>query len=84
MELRTTGQDQPVNQPMLIADELPAVPERRSETAILAQGGNGDCGCGGSAAGSDPIQYVYALGKVSWRFRSAAIEKEFAQVTGQN
>jgi hypothetical protein len=38
--------------------------------------------CAGGA-GSMPMSYVYALGRVEPRFRSLALEKEFAQATGR-
>jgi hypothetical protein len=40
--------------------------------------------CGGAAAnGTETASFVFALGRVEPRFRSLAIEKEFAQATGR-
>ena len=43
------------------------------------------CGCGEGvkAKGTSVPQYVYALGKIEPRFRSMAMEREFAQATGR-
>jgi len=43
------------------------------------------CGCGedAKAKGTNAPQYVYALGKIDPRFRSMAVEREFAQATGR-
>jgi len=57
--------------------------DKMNQPAIIpAQAGNGECSCGG-AANSTPPAYVYAIGRVGWRFRSPSIEKEFAQATGR-
>ena len=39
--------------------------------------------CGG-AAGSTPVSFVYALGRIEARFPTLASEKEFAQVAGRS
>jgi len=37
----------------------------------------------GSGNGKDEFTYIYAIGKIQPRFRTLAVEKEFAQVTGR-
>jgi PatG Domain len=57
-------------------------PKSRTGTMLIPQTGNGECSCGGMA-GSTPLSYVYAIGKVEPRFPSPSVEKEFAQATGR-
>jgi hypothetical protein len=38
--------------------------------------------CAGAAESHAPPSYVYAVGKIEWRFPNKSVEKEFAQVTG--
>lgn len=67
--------------------ELPITPtisqERMLTSKIIPQEG---CSCeGGSPANSESTSYqpIYAIGRVEWRFPSAAVEKEFSQATGR-
>lgn len=60
----------------------PPFPESRTGKILVPQTGNGDCSCGGMA-GSTPLSFIYAIGKVEPRFPSASVEKEFAQATGR-
>ncbi len=52
-------------------------------TSVIPQSGGEGCSCGGSSSNSSPPSYVYALGKVEWRFPKQSVEKEFAQATGR-
>jgi hypothetical protein len=56
--------------------------ENRTGMTLVPQTGNGNCGCGGMA-GETPLSFVYAIGKVGWRFPKLSVEKEFAQATGR-
>lgn len=60
-----------------------SVPERLKEAMLIPQSGNGDCSCGGSPASPTPPSYIYAIGKVGWRFPRPSVEKEFTQATGR-
>lgn len=64
--------EQPVNRAM-----------EANRTVVLAQTGNGECSCGKTQASSTPPSFIYALGRVGWRFPNQALEKEFAQATGR-
>jgi PatG Domain len=77
--------NQPANQLVEINAEpiSKPLPESRTGTKLIPQTGNGDCGCGGSMASATPPAYVYAIGKVGWRFPRPSVEKEFAQATGR-
>jgi PatG Domain len=82
---QTDALEQSANQPVEINAEpiSPPFPESRTGTIVIPQSGNGDCGCGGSPASATPPAYIYAIGKVGWRFPKQAVEKEFAQATGR-
>jgi PatG Domain len=54
-----------------------------NKAVVMAQTGNGECGCSKSQADSTSTNYVYAIGKIKWRFPNQSIEKEFAQATGR-
>jgi PatG Domain len=58
-------------------------PESRTGTMFIPQSGNGDCSCGGGTANTAPPAYIYAVGKIGWRFPRQSVEKEFAQATGR-
>lgn len=47
------------------------------------QSGKEDCRCGGNQADATPPSYVYAIGRVGYRFPRPSVEKEFAQATGR-
>ena len=59
----------------------------RSHATLVPQDGAGHCSCGGGGNPDAPqiAHYppVYAVGRIEWRFPTAAIEKEFAQATGR-
>ena len=60
--------------------------ESQENKASSSQGmAKRSCGCGEGtkAKGTNAPQYVYALGKIDPRFRSMAVEREFAQATGR-
>jgi len=60
--------------------------ESQENKASSSQGmAKRSCGCGedAKAKGTNAPQYVYALGKIDPRFRSMAVEREFAQATGR-
>jgi PatG C-terminal len=57
-------------------------PESPTGRMLIPQTGNGECSCGGMA-GSAPLSYAYAIGKIEPRFPSASVEKELAQATGR-
>jgi hypothetical protein len=56
---------------------------------VTPQTAGGDCACGGSAApapggtGTIPFSFIYAIGRVGFRFPNESVEKEFAQATGR-
>lgn len=59
--------------------------------SVRPQSNGGGCGCAGNTAARDPGEpagpttypHIFAVGRVQTRFPSLAVEKEFAQVTGQ-
>jgi PatG Domain len=50
------------------------VPQSEGETCAT---------CSGRGSMTAPPSYVYALGKIEWRFPKLSVEKEFAQVMGR-
>jgi hypothetical protein len=68
-------------------NDSPAIaPSSKSLTnaSLIPQFGSETCAtCGGESSNAAPPAYVYALGKVGWRFPKQSVEKEFAQVTGR-
>lgn len=68
-----------------VREDVPEMPlsSNNLKAAILPQSGNGECSCGGGMASATPPSYIYAIGKVRWRFPRQSVEKEFAQATGQ-
>ncbi|MEG5038638.1 MULTISPECIES: cyanobactin maturation protease PatG family protein [unclassified Microcoleus] len=60
-----------------------SISDQSATIVVLPQGENGGCSCGGNKQNSEPPSYVYALGKVGYRFSKQSIEKEFAQATGR-
>jgi PatG C-terminal len=73
-------------QPMDMDDSPEIAPSSRSLTnaSLIPQSGSETCAtCGGGSSNAAPPSYVYALGKVEWRFPKQSIEKEFAQATGR-
>lgn len=83
---QTEGMEQSTNQQLGVGvndgSAIALSPDRTRKT-ILPQTGNGECSCKGGAASSVPPSYIYAIGRVGWRFRSPSTEKEFAQATGR-
>lgn len=75
-----------INQSMYVSD-TPAIAsssENFSRSTLIPQSGSETCAtCGGTTASQSPLSYVYALGKVEWRFPRQSVEKEFAQATGR-
>jgi PatG Domain len=73
-------------QPMDMDDSPAIAPSSRSLTnaSLIPQSGSETCAtCGGGSSNAAPPSYVYALGKVEWRFPKQSVEKEFAQATGR-
>jgi hypothetical protein len=60
-------------------------PSSKSFTnSLIPQSGSETCAtCGGGSSSITPPSFVYALGKVEWRFPRQSVEKEFAQVMGR-
>lgn len=76
--MQATDVDHPPSSdaPFAVPSDAPsAVPEGRPLSSEAADGS------GAEAAPTTP-SYVYALGRIQPRFRSLAVEKEFAQATG--
>jgi hypothetical protein len=72
----------------VIASPIPSVIAPSSEnfsrrTLTLQSGGETCTTCGGATAAQSPPAYVYALGRIEWRFPKQSVEKEFAQATGR-
>jgi PatG Domain len=79
----------------VVANDTPAIvsqtplayaPPSKSLTnasLILQSAGETCATCGGGSSNAAPPSYVYALGKVEWRFPKQSVEKEFAQATGR-
>jgi PatG C-terminal len=62
-----------------------ASPARLPQRRVIPQAGE-SCPTCAEAANSNsnaPPAYVFAIGKVDWRFPNQSVEKEFAQVTGR-
>jgi hypothetical protein len=73
-------------QPMDMNDSPAIAPSSRSltNTSLIPQSGSETCAtCGGGSSNAAPPSYVYALGKIEWRFPKQSVEKEFAQATGR-
>jgi hypothetical protein len=73
-------------QPMDMNDSPAITPSSRNFTdaSLIPQSGSETCAtCGGGSSNAAPPSYVYALGKVEWRFPKQSVEKEFAQATGR-
>ena len=75
------AKDNPASLPM---NQAPCQ-ESQENKASSQEVGKRSCGCGEGtkAKGTNAPQYVYALGKIDPRFRSMAVEREFAQATGR-
>jgi PatG Domain len=79
----------------VVANDTPAIvsqtplayaPSSKSLTnaSLIPQSGSETCAtCGGGSSNAAHPSYVYALGKVEWRFPKQSVEKEFAQATGR-
>lgn len=77
-----------VNNPPTIASQTSSVYappiERFTKATLVPQSGAEPCPtCGGASNSHSPPSYVYALGKIEWRFPKQSVEKEFAQATGR-
>ena len=73
-------------QPMDMDDSPAIAPSSRSltNTSLIPQSGSETCAtCGGGSSNAAPPSYVYAMGKIEWRFPKQSVEKEFAQATGR-
>ncbi|NJK51814.1 MAG: hypothetical protein HC936_01645 [Leptolyngbyaceae cyanobacterium SU_3_3] len=58
--------------------------ENFSRNTLIPQSGGETCAtCRGEMAAQSPPAYVYALGKIEWRFPNQSVEKEFTQVTAR-
>jgi PatG Domain len=80
------GTEHLTQQPMDMNDSPAIAPSSRSLTnaSLIPQSGSETCAtCGGGSSNAAPPSYVYALGKVEWRFPKQSVEKEFAQATGR-
>jgi PatG C-terminal len=67
--------------------DTPSIPqsfENFSKNILAPQSGSESCStCGGTTSAQFSPSYVYALGKVEWRFPTQSVEKEFAQAIGR-
>jgi hypothetical protein len=62
----------------------PSTTEHLTKGMLIPQSAAEPCPtCGGASASHAPPSYVYALGKIEWRFPKQSVEKEFAQATGR-
>jgi PatG Domain len=78
--------EQLTQQSMDMNDSPAIAPSSRNLTnaSLIPQSGSETCAtCGGGSSNATPPSYVYALGKVEWRFPKQSVEKEFAQATGR-
>jgi hypothetical protein len=78
--------EQLTQQPMDMNDSPAIAPSSKNFTnaSLIPQSGGETCAtCGGGSSNAAPPSYVYALGKVEWRFPKQSVEKEFAQATGR-
>ncbi len=71
--------------PTIVIEGSPEVSasSNNPKAVILPQAGNGECSCGGGYDSPTSPDYIYALGRIGWRFPSQSVEKEFAQATGR-
>ena len=78
-----------MNDSLAISSQMPlaSAPSSKNLTdaSLILQSGSETCATcgGGSPNAAPPPSYVYALGKVEWRFPKQSVEKEFAQATGR-
>ncbi len=81
------NQTEPLPQQPIDMNDSPAIaPSSKNPTnaSLIPQSGSETCAtCGGESSNIAPPSYVYALGKVEWRFPRQSVEKEFAQATGR-
>jgi PatG Domain len=72
-------------QPMDMEDSPEIAPSFKNFTnaSLIPQSGSETCATCGGGNSNAPPSYVYALGKVEWRFPKQSVEKEFAQATGR-
>jgi len=82
-----TQQPMNTNDPPAISSQIPlayAPSKNFTNASLIPQSGSETCAtCGGGSSNAAPPSYVYALGKVEWRFPMQSVEKEFAQATGR-
>lgn len=81
-------QSKEVSAPSALTSQTPSVytpsTERLTKAMLVPQAGAEPCPtCGGASASHVPPSYIYALGKIEWRFPKQSVEKEFAQATGR-
>ncbi len=69
----------------LPVNQAPCQESQENKASSSQEMAKRSCGCGegAKAKGTNAPQYVYALGKIEPRFRSMAVEREFAQATGR-
>jgi PatG Domain len=66
------------------SSEIPTFSNGLTSASLIPQSGGETCAtCGGGTSNNEPPSYVYALGKVEWRFPKQSVEKEFAQAIGR-
>jgi hypothetical protein len=78
--------EQLTQQPIDMNNSPAIAPSSKNFTnaSLIPQSGSETCAtCGGGSSNTAPPSYVYALGKVEWRFPKQSVEKEFAQATGR-
>lgn len=77
-----------VSEPPAIGSHASSVyvpsPNHITRATLIPQSGTEPCPTCGGAASHSPPSYVYALGKIEWRFPKQSVEKEFAQATGRS
>jgi PatG Domain len=82
-----TQQPMDMNDSPAISSQMPlayAPSKSFTNASLIPQSGSETCAtCGGGSSNAAPPSYVYALGKVEWRFPRQSVEKEFAQAMGR-
>ena len=73
-------------QPSSLPAEVPGaqMPEQPpASRRVMPQASTGECGCRERSAPATPPSYVFALGRIGFRFPGMAVEKELAQAMGR-
>ena len=65
------------------ANDLPVIKPSQGDVATSPPTGETPCPTCAPGAGSTPLSFVYALGKIEARFPRLSVEKEFAQAIGR-